>query len=72
MSDFGKYRELLTDIFWRGKLPEQNSENAVESANAAIGQATPAEALAEARAMYNKAKEASQPPDVESTSISTE
>ena len=61
MGDFAKYRELLTDIFWHGKLPDQDPQTAVEAANAAIGQATPAEAMAEARAIYEKAKAASQP-----------
>lgn len=56
-ADFGKYRELLTDIFWHGKNP--GTGDVVESANAAIGQPTPAEALAEARAMYDRAKAAS-------------
>jgi hypothetical protein len=56
MMDYGKYRKTLTDIVWRGIEPELTPEERAEQAKAASGQPPPADALAEARALFEAAK----------------
>lgn len=55
--DYGEYREKLTAIVWRGEMPELTPEQKAEAAKASVGQPTPEDVLAEARALYNAGKQ---------------
>lgn len=57
-SDFGKYRERLTDIIWNGVVPELTAEERAEQAKAAPGGPIPQAALDEARALFEASKQA--------------
>lgn len=60
-SDFPKYRQMMTDYVWLGKVPELTDEQKAQAAKEAIGKPAPEDALAEAKALRermnaNKAK----------------
>ena len=56
-SDYGEYRQRLTDYIFHGKVPDTQPEDAVAAAQAAVGGPTPESAMAEARAMYEASKQ---------------
>jgi hypothetical protein len=55
--DYSKYRDRLTDIVWRGKVPELTPEERAEAAKHAAASPPPQSALEEARAMYEASKQ---------------
>lgn len=48
-ADFPKYREMMTDYFWRGKVPDQKPEDKAAAVKESIGKPIPETALDEAR-----------------------
>jgi hypothetical protein len=55
--DYGKYRDRLTDIVWRGIMPELTPEEKAEAAKSGAGQPVPESAMDEARALYERSKQ---------------
>jgi len=56
-SDYGEYRQRLTDYVFHGNVPDAEPGDAVAAAEAAVGTPTPESAMAEARAMYEASKQ---------------
>ena len=63
-ADYPKYRKMMTDYVWSGKLPEMTEEQKAQAAKEAIGKPAPEEAMAEAKRL-REMMNANHPPAAE-------
>jgi hypothetical protein len=62
-SDYPKYRQMMIDYVWLGKVPELTDEQKAQAAKESIGEPTPEDALAEAKRLREMMNARHQPPD---------
>jgi hypothetical protein len=63
MIDYPKYRDSLTDIVWKGIVPDQNAEQQIQTTKDTVGKPIPESALDEARALRKRMNAAGEAKD---------